>query len=158
MKKLFAGWIVLVLFCLQAATAVEIDSCTDITSPGYYSLKRSISGLLDGENYCIGIFASDVVLEGNGYSIAGGRSGSGIYIGANNVTVKNLSVKNYETGIFLDSSSNSTLTNSNISNNEYEGIILFYSSNNNISKIMSVAVPSVSWMNSTPTNVTTPKG
>ncbi|MEM2031021.1 MAG: NosD domain-containing protein [Archaeoglobaceae archaeon] len=109
----------------------DISQCTEITKSGYYKLNKSISGLLSGKDYCIKISADNVVLDGQGFSITGTGSGKGIFVQANNVTIKNVSVSGYYDGIFLSLSSNNTIENCTLSGNYEEGIHL-YSSNNNI--------------------------
>jgi parallel beta-helix repeat protein len=109
-----------------------IVACKDINSPGYYYLTRNLTGLLSEHVYCISIFANDVVLDGNGYSLTGSGSGYGIYIsGVSNVTVKNITVVGYSSGIYLYSSSNNTITSVTVSNNRNYGIWLVSPSNNN---------------------------
>ncbi|MEM3505014.1 MAG: S8 family serine peptidase [Archaeoglobaceae archaeon] len=107
----------------------EVDSCREISHPGYYRLNQSISGLLSDKDFCIGIFANDVVLDGQGFSITGTGSGKGIFVQANSVTIKNVRVSKYEYGIYLESSSNNIIANNTISNNRV-GIFLYASSNN----------------------------
>jgi PGF-pre-PGF domain-containing protein/PGF-CTERM protein len=136
MKKSFAGVLVLVLLCLQTASAeTPISSCTNINSPGYYNLTSDLNGNYDNQAYCIGIFASDVVLEGNGHSLITG-SGVGIYVyGVSNVTIKNVTVEDYVYGVYLYSSSNSNVTNVTVSGNSWYGIYLSSSNNNNITDV-----------------------
>ena len=114
-------------------TPTPITSCTDVDSPGYYVLSKDIEGLQNGKDYCIGIFASNVVLDGNGYGITGpGWGKGGIYVmNANNVILKNLTVTEYYTGIYLDNSDNNVISNVNASNNLC-GIFLYKSDNNSI--------------------------
>ncbi|MEM2638378.1 MAG: NosD domain-containing protein, partial [Candidatus Hadarchaeales archaeon] len=121
----------LLFLSLAPVLAVDVDKCTEITQPGYYRLVNDISGLLSGKDYCIKISASNVVLDGQGFSINGTGSGKGILVQANNVTIKNVSVSGYYDGIFLSLSSNNTIENCTLSGNYEEGIHL-YSSNNNI--------------------------
>ncbi|MEM3505164.1 MAG: NosD domain-containing protein [Archaeoglobaceae archaeon] len=123
----------LLFLSLAPVLAVDVDKCMEITQPGYYRLVKDISGILSvSKDYCIGIFANDVVLDGQGFSITGTGSGKGIFVQANNVTIKNVSVSRYSYGIRLDySSDNNTIANNSISNNS-GGIYLYYSSNNTI--------------------------
>jgi len=133
MKKLFAGVLVLVLLCLQTASAeTQISNCTEINYPGYYNLTGDLTGFKEDMDYCIGIFASDVILGGNGHSLIGPGYGKGIYVySVSNVTIENLTVSRYGVGIYLNSSSNNTITNVT-ANNNMGGIVLFSSSNNTI--------------------------
>ncbi|MEM4689460.1 MAG: S8 family serine peptidase [Archaeoglobaceae archaeon] len=119
------------VFGMVVPVSEEIDSCREISHPGYYGLNQSISGLLSDKDFCIGIFANDVVLDGQGFSIAGTYEGIGILVQANNVTVTNVSVSGYWAGIRLEDSSNSIIANNTISNN-WVGICLLWASSDNI--------------------------
>ncbi|MDW7989043.1 MAG: S8 family serine peptidase, partial [Archaeoglobaceae archaeon] len=66
-----AGSVVHAVFGMVVPIEAEIEECIDITQPGYYKLGSNISGLQSGKKYCIGIFASNVVLDGNGFSLIG---------------------------------------------------------------------------------------
>jgi parallel beta-helix repeat protein len=135
MRWLFAGLLVLTLLCLQTVSAqTPISSCTEITSSGYYYLTQNLTGLKSGANYCIGIRANNVVLDGNGHSLTGPNPNSytGVYIfGVSNVMVKNLTVSNYSSGISLLFSSYNTITNVTANNNGNSGLYLYTSSTNN---------------------------
>ncbi len=119
----------LVIFSVEANAQQPITSCTNITQSGYYRLDQNISGLLSGQDYCIGIFANDVTLDGQGFSIAGKGSGTGIYVQASNVKITNSNVSNYWRGIYLYRSNNNMISNSTIHNNDM-GIGLSYSNSN----------------------------
>jgi len=130
MRLLFTCLLVSVLLCLQVASAqTPISSCTDITSSGYYYLTQNLIGLKSGVNYCIKISASNVVLDGNGHSLTGSGSGAGVYVfgGVSSVTVKNLTVSSYGSGIGIYFSSYNTITNVTANNNG-NGIYLCSSS------------------------------
>jgi parallel beta-helix repeat protein len=111
-----------------------IVTCRNITSPEYYYLTGNLTDLQSGQNYCIGIFANDVIIEGNGYSLIGPGYGYGVYVSASNVTLKNLTVSGYTWGIYLASSSNSTIANVT-TNGNYYGIYLASSNNNFIANV-----------------------
>ncbi len=59
--------VILALLFLSIAPvlAVDVDKCMEITQSGNYRLVRDISGLLSGKDYCIRIFADEVVLMGD---------------------------------------------------------------------------------------------
>ncbi|MDI9642646.1 MAG: right-handed parallel beta-helix repeat-containing protein, partial [Archaeoglobales archaeon] len=149
---LFLVWSIFPAF---AEDFTNVSECMNITQSGNYRLNQSISGLLSGQNYCIGIFADDVFLDGQGFSITGDQSGVGIRVQANNVTIINVSVSGYYYGIYLqssndsiikdclvvyntgdgltlDDSNDSTIENCTISNNEITGIYSYSSENNTI--------------------------
>lgn len=55
----------------SAAIAREITGCTVISIPGVYVLTQDISGTYSGQNWCIKIVASNVILDGQGHSLTG---------------------------------------------------------------------------------------
>jgi len=103
-------------------------------------LSKDIEGLQNGKDYCIGIFASNVVLDGNGYSIRGEGAFDGTAIklenSTNNLIVNFTASTNafFGKGILLRNSSNNNIANSTISNS-WAGIYLEYSNNNSISNV-----------------------
>ena len=102
-----------------------------INQSGYYILNTSCKNL---PLTAITIDADNVVLDGNGNVLDGVGTDNiccGIYITGHNITIKNLTVKEFGTGIMFDSSSNNTITNVNVYDNRY-GIFLEDSSNNTI--------------------------
>lgn len=102
----------------------EIDSCTTIDQPGRYELTGNITN--SNEDPCLEIRSSDVVLAGHGHTIAGtgeNKSGYGMSIGSSwdadseklsNVTVQNLTVTDWSTGIDLERSNGTTVLNNTI--------------------------------------------
>lgn len=91
----------------------EINSCTTITSPGTYDVVADIT--TTGPGPCIDIQAHDVTLRGNGHELRG--DGNGIGVAANldpitdegnftdleNISVENIQVSNFRTGIRYES-------------------------------------------------------
>ncbi len=78
----------------------------------------------------IQIDSDGVVLDGNARALTGSNTGYGIYLyRRSGVIVKNLNVKYFTRGIFLNASANNNLIGNNASNNR-EGIYLYSSSNN----------------------------
>ena len=76
----------------------------------------------------------DVVIDGVGYSLKGDGSGYGIHlIHRNYVTIRNLEIEEFDTGIRLYGGSNNTINENNMVNNEW-GIYVEYSENNTLSK------------------------
>ncbi|MCK4482429.1 right-handed parallel beta-helix repeat-containing protein, partial [Candidatus Bathyarchaeota archaeon] len=76
---------------------------------------------------------SNVIIDGAGYTVQGAWTGSGISLsGITNVTVKNTNIKNFGYGIYLDSSSNNSISGNNVTSNNDDGIRLSSSSNNSI--------------------------
>jgi parallel beta-helix repeat protein len=75
----------------------------------------------------------DVVIDGAGYTLQGNGSGYGIHlIRRSHVTIRNMTIKEFDTAIRLYWGSNNTILENNITNNEW-GIYLEYSKNNTIS-------------------------
>jgi len=78
-----------------------IDACTNVTAAGHYALTGNVSG----SGACIDIETNDVIVDGMGHAIAGTGpgSGTGIRVGAgtagHNVTIRNVTVRGWETGI-----------------------------------------------------------
>ncbi len=115
---LFAG-----VVSLEGFTSTPIYTCMSIELPGYYYLASNISGVSEISGWCIEIFASDVVLDGNGYGIVGDGRGGGIAIRwSSNTTIRNVKVSGYGTGISLLHSNGSTVTNVEVSNSSGCGI------------------------------------
>jgi len=76
----------------------------------------------------------DVVIDGVGYSLKGDGSGYGIHlIHRNYVTIRNLEIEEFDTGIRLYGGSNNTINENNMVNNEW-GIYVEYSEKNTISE------------------------
>jgi parallel beta-helix repeat protein len=88
----------------QAATPTEVTECRSILEPGRYVLDGSIGDTTD--EVCLFIGASDVVLDGAGNTVDGdgGEAGVGVSIGESveNVTVRNLTVTDFGTGVEVD--------------------------------------------------------
>ena len=93
-----------------AQTAEQIDSCRTIDEPGEYELTGDVTA--SAEDACIHVAASDVVLDGNGHTVAGDNaSGTGVLVfrgedvpaipeyALENVTVRNLTTENWADGV-----------------------------------------------------------
>ena len=97
-----------------------------------YTLTENILSAADG----IFVERSDIVIEGAGYTVEGSRTypDRGICLsGIANVTIKNISIKHFYYGVWLDSSSNNSISGNTIANNS-KGIALYrYSNDNSIS-------------------------
>jgi parallel beta-helix repeat protein len=103
--------------------------------PSYTPIRR------DGESYVLSDNISSVVIERNntildgaGLTVLGSEvSGyTGIYVyGRNNVTIKNINIKGFYDGVWLDSSSNCNIHKSSIEANTGTGIVLSAGSQHN---------------------------
>ena len=101
-----------------------------IASPGYYILNTSCTDL---DKTAIRIDADNVVLDGNGMVLDGDYADwtYGVYVEDHkNITIKNLTVREFCCGIHLSYSFNSVITDCNILNCSWDGIYLGDSSNN----------------------------
>jgi len=76
----------------------------------------------------------NIIIDGAGYVVRGSGSYKGIELGGrSNVTVRNLTIKNFDCGIWLWSSSRNNISRNNIINNK-EGIQLVKASNDVLSR------------------------
>lgn len=73
---------------------------------------------------------SDILVEGNMYTLQGSGDGEGFYLSeVRNVTIKNINVKDFRFGIYFSSSSLCIISGNNLGNNDY-GVGLSDSDNN----------------------------
>jgi parallel beta-helix repeat protein len=77
----------------------------------------------------------NIIIDGAGYTL----QGTGVYLsngivlsGRTNVTIMNTQIKNFHSGLYLNSSSNNVITGNNMTANSEEGIRLEFSSNNSM--------------------------
>lgn len=99
--------------------ATPITSCTNITESGTYVLQNDVA--TEGEGACIGVRASDVVIDGNGHEIEGaGLPGTvGVAVRGDDVTVQDVTVTNFRTGIRFSRSRNGVVTGVTATLNEF---------------------------------------
>jgi len=95
-----------------------ITECREIDEPGEYVLGDDLSA----EGDCLEISVSDVTLDGNGQTIDGDGTGTGLDVEYSGHTVRNLTVQNFETGIEVEASSNVTLSSITVQDNVGDGI------------------------------------
>ena len=82
----------------ESADTQGVDDCVTIDEPGAYELTGNLQAEADAA--CIVISADDVSLAGNGYTIAGDGSGTGILVDdGTGVSIENVGVENLERGI-----------------------------------------------------------
>jgi len=85
-------------------------------------------------NDSIMVERSNIIIDGNGYTLQGSGKGYGFNLTRiNNVTIRNMNIQNFSFGIILNWSSFITVSANNISNRAY-GIWLWWSPNSTISK------------------------
>ncbi len=74
-----------------------------------------------------------ITLDGNGHSITGSSQSDGVLVqGVTGVTVKNLTVQSFDTGVYLNAAAGVTLTGDTIAGNVSYGINLVSSSSNTV--------------------------
>ena len=130
--RLIAFFLGVLLFA-GMSFSVGVTGCQLINSANIYTLSNNLSGAnisLAGSPVCIGISASNVILDCNNFNITnnGTASAYGVYVNGPvlNVTVRNcpgISLYNY--GIFLYQANNSVILNDtvfNVSGTYGEGI------------------------------------
>jgi len=112
----------------------NISSCTPITTSGTYNLTTN---LIDEPNTCMNISADNVTFDCKGHVIDGdlGSTDIGIYVSANNVTIRNCTLSNWGYGIHFYNSNNSQIQDISIENGWGEGILIQQSSNTTLSDI-----------------------
>jgi len=90
-----------------------------------YTLIGNVTSDADG----IAVERDNVVVDGAGYTVTGGGSGSGITLtGRSNVMVGNMTIENWANGIFLSNSDGHVLIDNEIRNNN-RGIHIKWSAN-----------------------------
>jgi PGF-CTERM protein len=125
------------------AEATGIDSCTTIETSGSYELTADIENATNAA--CIEIDSNNVTFDGNGHEIVstGLESAPAIDASANtNITVRNVTIRWWGTGVQFWNVTNSTVTNVTVERNrssqfdpgygvEFNGIELLSGSDNN---------------------------
>jgi parallel beta-helix repeat protein len=102
----------------------QIDSCTDIEEAGKYVITSDVLKSEETELSCIQVYASDVVIDGDGHTLDGNEVGmNGIRLqdtvdSLDNITVKNVQLQGWRDGIYTDVSTNVSVVNSTIESNE----------------------------------------
>jgi len=154
-RAVFVSLTILCLLCVSSMTGliqtVKADGGTNyigtnyINADGSMTLSAAVIRTADNITYTltdnittnvdsIVIYRSNMVLNGAGCTVMGGAIGWGITLRkVVNVTVNNITLKNFTNGIVLLSSSDSTLSGNNITANGNYGIWLDSSSNNTLS-------------------------
>ena len=109
-----------------------ISSVDNIT----YTLTDNIAGDVPRGSSAIVVERNNIIVDGASYTVQGTGMhawGSGINLTySNNVTIRNVQVTNFRTGIELHNSGNSLLSGNVASNNTFIGIHLYDSSNNTL--------------------------
>ena len=101
-----------------------ITECREIDEPGEYVLGDDLSA----EGDCLEITTSDVTLDGNGHTIEGDGTGTGLDIEWSGSTVRNLTVRNFGLGIRVNLTSNVTLASTTVRQNGSGVVVISASS------------------------------
>ena len=114
LKAAFAVTIVIVSFSTVGATAgtdtlpaesgpTAIDSCTTISESGRYVITRDLTyDPFEHGNTCIRVNASDVVVDGQGYTVIDDASANAVVVGADERRLSNVTVRNINVGDVYD--------------------------------------------------------
>jgi parallel beta-helix repeat protein len=96
-----------------AAEPTEVGESTSLSEPGEYVLVDD----LDVEGDCFRLSSSDIILDGNGHTISGDGTGTGV-IGGENPVVRDLTIENFGTGCYITGmeTGEMTLENTVVSN------------------------------------------
>ncbi len=128
-----AAWVTALALLLAggADAATDIDACRDIIQEGEYRLSQNLTN----DSTCINIQSGNVTLDGAGFAISGAElPGTYGVVAFNstmvliNVTVKNLTITDLETGIAFNNVVHGNVTNIIASSNSHIGIYLESSS------------------------------
>jgi len=154
MTRLMPRLILLVVFCSMLFSSprtciadtsesiyIRADGSVDPSTAPISSMDNVTYAFNGNINNSIVVEKSNIIIDGNGYTLQGSGLGKAFDLsGVNNVTIKSTDISarksgrdahpNY--GIYLYSSSFSTISGNNITDNYYAGIYLSESSNNNI--------------------------
>jgi hypothetical protein len=107
-----------------ATLPTPVSECTTIDTPGSYELTGDISNSATAP--CIEITTSDVVFDGAGHEIDGVGNGTGVRVAGagtlSNVTVRNLRVTDWETGVSYATVSDGVVDSVDASENGVVGI------------------------------------
>ena len=115
----------------ECTPEVVIPKVKQIESCGVIKESSELNMDLSSDNTCLYIQNDDVLIDCRGHSISGSQEeGSyAIHIGGRrNVTIKDCVIKNYASGILVESSSNVSLLDIQAHNNLEDGILLKLSS------------------------------
>lgn len=120
--SVLAGGIILI----RADGSIDPPTAPISTADGFtYILTGSIDDSLVVER-------DSITIDGNGHTLRGVGGGTGISLsGRTNITIKNIQIRNFQSGIRLNSSSHNNISGNNIAGNSY-GIILEQNSSYNV--------------------------
>ncbi|MBI2451570.1 right-handed parallel beta-helix repeat-containing protein [Candidatus Pacearchaeota archaeon] len=105
-----------------------LSSCGALNNPNRY---HKVINNINASGTCFTITADNITLDGQGFNVTGNTTGDGVSAtGRTNITVKNINIVNFTSGIYFSGTNYSFVLNNSIRNNTDSGIY-FISSNNN---------------------------
>jgi parallel beta-helix repeat protein len=118
---------------------IRADGSIDPPTANITSLDNITYTFTDNIYDSIVVERDNIVIDGNGYTNTGSGTGNGLDLSSrSNVTVKNAKIESFDIGIYLFNSSMHAcgieLNENTIANNTQIGIYLEYSSNNTITR------------------------
>ncbi|HML02744.1 MAG TPA: NosD domain-containing protein [Candidatus Bathyarchaeia archaeon] len=113
---------------------IEPDGSINPSTAPIKNVGNITYALTDNTNDSIVVLRNNVIVDGAGYTLKGTGNGTGIILsGRSNVTIRNIKIKAFDYGVYLNSSSNNTLSGDTIADNSLYGVYLSSSSNNTFS-------------------------
>jgi len=92
-------------------------------------ITYTFTGNVDDE---IVVEKANTIIDCNGHIVEGSGTGKGFTLyNVANVTIRNANIRNFQYGIYLESASYNFIHGNNISTNSYDGIEIYFSSDNN---------------------------
>lgn len=123
----------LVVQPVRASGTIYIKADGSIDPPGAPILRNGDRYTFSSNIYdSIIVERNNILVDGAGYTTQGSGIGTGIDLsGRGNVTIRNVNIKRFQFGVYMDVTSHSAILGSNITNND-EGISSYTSSDNMI--------------------------
>jgi len=119
-------------FTTTGIVAPPISIPTD-TSVGTWDSVNRIYTLTQDVPQCMQVDEDNLILDGAGHSVIGPGSGNGVnLVGRTEVTIENLTVSQFDTGIYLEACSNCNLIGNTCNSNNGPGIGLDNSNGNTL--------------------------
>jgi len=112
---------------------IRADGSVEPSTAPISNLNNVIYTFTDNITDPVVIERDNIVVEGTGHAIQGTGTGTGIDLSyRNNVTLRNLMVRQFNFGIYLNHSTSCAIVENIVMGNRFEAIRLYESSNNNI--------------------------
>lgn len=119
----------------QGSIYIRADGSVDPPSAPISSVDGVKYDFTDNIYSEIVIERSNIAVDGHGYTLQGENSGKGFCLSSvNNVTIQNTNITYFWCGVYIGSSSLSTICGINITTRNYFGVIIDSSSSNTVSE------------------------